>query len=160
MSLRSLPGTGSPVSGNVLFSPEQAGVPLLSHTASSMAPKSHSQTTTPPYPQLTSQTHESMYPRPDSLAPLDTSTRQREVALDSASASTPASHTQPASAPGAEAESTTSDIVAALNAFSRLPPDQRHALLPVLGTIAATQQPSGPFTGGSPLPAAPPSYTG
>ena len=149
MSLRSRPGMGSPASGNVHFRPEQAGVPLSPHTASSMAPKSNPQMTTLSYPQLTSQTHESMYSQLDSPAP-----------LDSASASRPASHTQPASAPGAEAENTTSDIVAALSAFSRLPADQRHALLPVFGTIAATQQPSGALTGGGPVSDAPPSYTG
>jgi hypothetical protein len=155
------PGMASPASGNVFSRPEQAGGLLLPRTASSIAPKSNPQTTTPPYPQLTSQMHESMYPQLDPPAPLDASARQREVALDSASASTPASHTQSASAPGAEGESTTSDIVAALNAFSRLPPDQRHALLPVFGTIAATQQPSGALTGVSPLPGAPPpSYAG
>ena len=155
MSLRSLPDMGSPASGNVLFRPEQAGVPLLPHTASSMTLRSNSQTATPPYPQLTSQTHESMYTQLDSPAPLDGSIRQREVALDPASASRPASHTQPASAPGAEAENATSDIVAVLSAFSRLPADQRHALLPVFGTIAATQQ-----TGRGPLPDVLSSYTG
>jgi hypothetical protein len=103
------------------------------------------------YHPLTLQAHESTDRQPD---------HQRDASLDfsASSADVSAPQTQPPSAPG-EA-SAAPDILTTLHAFSRLPPEQRRALLPVLNTITATPRMSEDLTSDAGDVVAPPSYHG
>ena len=112
------------------------------------------------YRTLTPQPNESTNRQPDWWGPSDSTDPQRDGSLDfSSSVDVSAPQTQPTTEPG-EGGAATPDILTTLHAFSRLPPEQRRALLPVLNTITTTPQPSEDLTSNAGDVVAPPSYHG
>jgi hypothetical protein len=138
---------------------EQAGGESLAHIASVITPKPDPQRSTAASSQPTPATHQLMHPQLDLPVASDSSILRRD-ASPSSSTNAPSARTvpvpQPALAAGAGPAGTGSDILAILNTFSQLPPEQRRALSSVLSTFTETSQSSeAPMQGD-----APPSYNG
>ena len=89
-----------------------------------------------PYPQQTSQPHDSIYPQLDLFSATDpNNTRQQAMSYPTNPSST-VPHGQPMS-PLEPGPASGSNILTVLNTFSQLSPEDRRALFPVLGAILA-----------------------
>ena len=117
-------GQSSPTSADALFPPEQAGGQTWTSGAGPpIAPTSNPSAALLPHPQL------------DSILASDPNARQQALSYPTNPSFT-SPHGPPTSPPG-PGPTSGSNILAALNTFSKLSPEERRALFPVLGAIVA-----------------------